>query len=187
MIDFYLRALRICSPQFLIEEFGYIETSFKSLKYPKFFILNARKKALKIHSPNKRKKTNPTIPITHRPVSLPTSTHNTLRQTNQVKNTHRTNHVTNHLKPCKLYKMDQPQNHFPRGYILYLMLRVQQILHRRNPMQSREKYLRTQAIDKNKWRSKRPFLPHVRPQTHIRFFQSHRNLTNNLQKHAEDY
>ena len=34
------------------------------------------KKDLKIHSSNKPKKTNPTIPITHRSVSLPINTHN---------------------------------------------------------------------------------------------------------------
>ena len=42
---FYLRALRICSPQYLDEEFEYIKHSLKSLKYQTFFILNARKKA----------------------------------------------------------------------------------------------------------------------------------------------
>ena len=52
IISFYLRAVRICSLQYLDEEFEYIEHSLKSLKYPKFFILNARKKALKIHSSN---------------------------------------------------------------------------------------------------------------------------------------
>ena len=71
IIGFYLRALRIYRPQYLNEEFKY-----KSLKYPKFFILDARKKALKIHSSNKPKKTNPNISITHRPISLPTNTHN---------------------------------------------------------------------------------------------------------------
>ena len=58
------------------EEFEYIEHSLKSLKYPKLFILNTRKKALKIHSPNEPKKNNPTIPITHKPISLSTTTHN---------------------------------------------------------------------------------------------------------------
>ena len=50
IIVFYLRALRICSPYYLDDEFKYIEYSLKCLKYPKFFILNARKKALSIHS-----------------------------------------------------------------------------------------------------------------------------------------
>ena len=76
IIGFYLRALRICSPQYLNEVFEYSEHSLKSLKYPKFFILNARKKkSLKIHSSNKPKKTNPIIPITHRPILLPSNTH----------------------------------------------------------------------------------------------------------------
>ena len=73
---FYLRALRKGSLQYLIEEFEYIEHSLKFLKYPRFFILNSRKTAFKIHSSNKPKKTNPSIPITHRPISLPTNTPN---------------------------------------------------------------------------------------------------------------
>ena len=39
---------------------------------------NARKKALNISSSNKLKKNTPTIPITHRPISLPTNTHKPL-------------------------------------------------------------------------------------------------------------
>ena len=35
---------RICSQQYLDEKFNYIEHSLKSLKYPRFYILNARKK-----------------------------------------------------------------------------------------------------------------------------------------------
>ena len=38
IIGFYLRALRIYSPQYLNEEFEYIEHSHKSLKYTKSFI-----------------------------------------------------------------------------------------------------------------------------------------------------
>ena len=44
IIDFYLRALRKYSPQNLDKEFKYIEHSLKSIKCPKFFILNTRKK-----------------------------------------------------------------------------------------------------------------------------------------------
>ena len=72
----YLRALRICYPQHLYEEFKYIKHSLKSLKYPRFFILNARKKALPIHSSNKLKKNTPSILITHRPIFQPTNAHN---------------------------------------------------------------------------------------------------------------
>ena len=75
IIGFYIRALRICCPQYLDEEFEYIKHSHKSLKYPKFFILNARKKALKIHLSNEPKENNPTIPITHRLISIPTNTY----------------------------------------------------------------------------------------------------------------
>ena len=44
IIGCYLRALGLCSSQHLHEDFKYIEHSLKSLKYSKFFILNARKK-----------------------------------------------------------------------------------------------------------------------------------------------
>ena len=75
-IGFYLRALRLCSPQHLDKKFKYIEHSLKNLKLAIFFILNTRKKALNIHSSNKLRKNNNTIPINHRPISLPISTHN---------------------------------------------------------------------------------------------------------------
>ena len=75
ILGFYLRALIICRSQYLDEEFEYIMHSLKSLKYQQIFILNARKKALRMHSSNKPKKNNPTILITHRLVSLPTNTH----------------------------------------------------------------------------------------------------------------
>ena len=39
-------------------------------------------------------------------------------------------------------------------------------------MQSEKKNLQTQMINQNKWPSKRPFLPHVRVQTHIQVFPS---------------
>ena len=73
---FFLKALRICSPQYLNEELKYIKHSLKSLKYQKKFILNARKKAPKIHSSNKPKKTHPTTLTTHRPISTLTNTYN---------------------------------------------------------------------------------------------------------------
>ena len=77
IISFYFRALIMCSPQHLDEEFKYIEHSLKSLKYPKFFILNARIKNKKkkhpknstyIHQINLRK--------TLQQFSLPTNIHN---------------------------------------------------------------------------------------------------------------
>ena len=58
IIGFYLRALRICSPHYLNKEFEYIKHSLKSLKYPKFLILKARKKLLRYtHQINQRKPT----------------------------------------------------------------------------------------------------------------------------------
>ena len=66
----------MCCPQYLDDKFKYIKHSLKSLKYQKIFILNARKKALNIHTSSKLKKNTPTIPITHRTISLPTNIHN---------------------------------------------------------------------------------------------------------------
>ena len=40
----------------------------------------------------------------------------------------------------------------------------------------------TQTTNQNKWRSKHPFLPHVRAQTHIQFFPSRPNQSHTLQK-----
>lgn len=48
LIGLHLRALRICSPKFLPDEFKYIETCFTQLKYPKAFIRRTKQKALKI-------------------------------------------------------------------------------------------------------------------------------------------
>ena len=73
IIGFYLRAHRIGSPQYHNVDFEYIENSFKSQKFSYEML---EKKALKIHSSNKLKKTNPTIFISHRLISLPTKTHN---------------------------------------------------------------------------------------------------------------
>ena len=38
IIGFYLRALCICSPKYLDDEFDYIDNSFLNLLYPKPFI-----------------------------------------------------------------------------------------------------------------------------------------------------
>ena len=48
VIGFYIRAIRICSPEHLKEEYEYLEKCFTELKYPKHFINNARRKAEKI-------------------------------------------------------------------------------------------------------------------------------------------
>ena len=62
IIGFNLRVLRICSLQYVNEEFESIKHSLKSLKYPKYFILNANKKAFKIYSSNKPRKPTPLSP-----------------------------------------------------------------------------------------------------------------------------
>ena len=76
IIAFYLRTLRICSPQYLDDRFRYTEDSFKSLKYPKNFIPNARKKLSIYTHQFILRKTPPIIPITHIPISLPNNIHN---------------------------------------------------------------------------------------------------------------
>ena len=58
IIGFYLRSLKLCSPQYLNKEFEYIKHSLKSLKYQKIFILNTCKKLLRYtHQINQRKPT----------------------------------------------------------------------------------------------------------------------------------
>ena len=67
-----LYILRVYGTPYQEKEFKYIKHSLKSLRYPKFFLLNMRKKS----SSNKLQKNTPTIPITHRPISQPNNTHN---------------------------------------------------------------------------------------------------------------
>ncbi|XP_069986355.1 uncharacterized protein [Penaeus vannamei] len=50
VIEFFLRALRICSPEFLESEVTYVINSFRKHKYPKGLLLNLRKKAENILS-----------------------------------------------------------------------------------------------------------------------------------------
>ena len=56
LLGFFLRALRICSSDFLENEFEYITETFRKLKYPKGFIIKTKEKALDIHSAQKAKK-----------------------------------------------------------------------------------------------------------------------------------
>ena len=58
VIGFFLRALRICSEEFLEEEYNIIFRTFMDLKFPPYFILKARKKAILIHSRNDVKEEN---------------------------------------------------------------------------------------------------------------------------------
>ena len=79
IIGFFLRALRICSSQYLKEEFQYITNSLKTLQYPTYFILNAKKKALQSFSRNNKLKTNtPDTSLINRHLILPTHTKNTI-------------------------------------------------------------------------------------------------------------
>ena len=70
IIGFYLRALRICTPQHLDNEEKYLERSFKALHYPQSFIHRARMKAHKIHN---KKDTNQTNQETTKRITLPTN------------------------------------------------------------------------------------------------------------------
>ena len=69
IIGSYLRALRICSDEYLSKEESFILESFKNLKYPQHFILHARKKAYTIFKSNRTPNTNPNP----RPVFLPSN------------------------------------------------------------------------------------------------------------------
>ena len=66
LIVFFLRTLRICSPNFLNEEFEHIKNSFSKLQYPKSFIHHTKSKATNIHkrtSYNKNKNNKPSSNI----------------------------------------------------------------------------------------------------------------------------
>ena len=54
LIGSQLRALRICSPQFLQTEELHIDQIFRSLSYPTHFIKNARRKAYRIYENTKK-------------------------------------------------------------------------------------------------------------------------------------
>ena len=50
VIDFFLRAFRICSEDFLQEEINHIFQTFQRLHYPKGYLIRMRKKAEEIRS-----------------------------------------------------------------------------------------------------------------------------------------
>ena len=57
VLGFFLRALRVCSKEYLEEEIQHIMSSFIRLKYPKGFLLNLKKKAVTIRNKSKKAKT----------------------------------------------------------------------------------------------------------------------------------
>ena len=74
IIGFYLRALRICSPEYVDNEIKYIEESFTTLKYPKHFIRSARRRAYKIFkNKNNDKVINDNKNEKFRRITLPTN------------------------------------------------------------------------------------------------------------------
>ena len=69
IIGFFIRALRICSPQYLREEHKYIENTFRALQYPESLIQTAKRKAARIIT----KKNNLTESVYTRHLALPTN------------------------------------------------------------------------------------------------------------------
>lgn len=59
VIGFFLRAMRVCSQEYLQEECEHIMGSFQNLKYPKAFILDCRNKAKRIKETSNKKKEKP--------------------------------------------------------------------------------------------------------------------------------
>ena len=63
IIGLFLRALRICSPEYLEEEFGTIITAFKRLQYPEGMLLRLREKARVIRQRGSRERKRDTRPL----------------------------------------------------------------------------------------------------------------------------
>ena len=69
VLGFFLRALRICSDDYVDDEVQHVITSFMKLKYPKGLLLNLKRKAIKIRNKNKTKNANKDV----RYISIPNS------------------------------------------------------------------------------------------------------------------
>ena len=69
IIGSYLRALRVCSDEYLAKEESFIFESYQELKYPQYFILHAKKKAYTIFNTNRTPHPKPKT----RPIFLPTN------------------------------------------------------------------------------------------------------------------
>ena len=54
VIGFFLRAFRICDPEFLDNEIEHIYDAFSKLKYPKGFLIEQKEKAKRIRNKNKK-------------------------------------------------------------------------------------------------------------------------------------
>ena len=68
MITFFLRALRICSPNFLNKDIEHFKISFSKLQYPESFIHSAKSTAINLHkftSNNMNKNNKPSSNINH--------------------------------------------------------------------------------------------------------------------------
>ncbi|XP_053634857.1 uncharacterized protein [Cherax quadricarinatus] len=71
IIGFFLRAYRICSPEFLDEECTYIHQTFTELHCPSFFIKDCKKRALQIiNSPRTNTTPNKVIILPNSQVAL---------------------------------------------------------------------------------------------------------------------
>ena len=90
VIGAFLRAHRMCSPEFLSDEIENIKKSFKKLKYPEYFILNCKRKATKTFFGKKPQ--NPEVKAPNRIIFLPTN--NKTTSLNQSFNPHKYQIVT---------------------------------------------------------------------------------------------
>ena len=83
IIGFHLRALRICTPKHLDDEFTHIMNTFRNLQYPTSFIQHAKAKALRIHTRNQVQ--NPTQSNSpHRYIILPNNHSNISKNLNNL-------------------------------------------------------------------------------------------------------
>ena len=81
IIGFFLRAIRICSPENLQDEYEYITNCFQELGYPKGFILSLKKKAVQIMERREENNAvNPEIRANTRYLTVPHSHDNEIIQ-----------------------------------------------------------------------------------------------------------
>ena len=72
VIGFYLRALRICSKEYLREELAYIMRAFRRLKFPEGLLINLKNTAEKIHARSRLTTPIATTPTTTAARTTPT-------------------------------------------------------------------------------------------------------------------
>ena len=111
IIGFYLRALRICSPEYLDHEMEHIEESSMTLRYPKHFIRSARRKAHKIfiNSNNKPEISDDKNNGNFRRITLPTNnTSKTLARNLTIFNMEISHQTSTTIKDITRYTHNKP-------------------------------------------------------------------------------